>query len=165
MKLIQKQILLKKCQNEGFTLIELLVVIIIVGILAAIAFPNFINQIGKARETDAKIMLGTIMRAQHAHHFEKKTFANNINALGIGNIGANQYYTYPNPAIATNDLVKHQAISILPESNKIRNFSIGIYHQSGLFDSVLCQSKDINEPVEAPNTVLGICTNDGIKLK
>jgi prepilin-type N-terminal cleavage/methylation domain-containing protein len=62
-------------KEQGFTLIELLVVVIIIGILAAIAIPNTMSQIGKAREGEAKSLIGALNRAQQAYYFENRAFA------------------------------------------------------------------------------------------
>jgi type IV pilus assembly protein PilA len=82
----------KKKGNEGFTLIELLVVIIIVGVLAAIALPSFLNQIGKARGSEAKSNLGTINRSQQAYRLEQNQFANALTSLDAKVTG--KFYTY-----------------------------------------------------------------------
>ncbi len=53
--------------EKGFTLIELLVVILIIGILAAIAIPAFLNQRGKAYDSTAKSQVKTLQTAEETY--------------------------------------------------------------------------------------------------
>jgi type IV pilus assembly protein PilA len=74
----------KKNAEKGFTLIELLVVIIIIGILAAIALPSFLNQAAKARQSEAKTYVGSLNRGQQAYYLEKQQFARDLGTLAVG---------------------------------------------------------------------------------
>ncbi|MDJ0567928.1 MAG: type IV pilin-like G/H family protein [Pleurocapsa sp. MO_192.B19] len=144
-KLLQN--LNNKKDNKGFTLIELLVVVIIIGVLAAVALPNLLSQVGKARESEGKTTVGSVNRAQQAFHFERRTFAPAAtditaanNALGV--VVNPRYYGYALTLTdANNALVAANAIDA--NNDGIRQYGGGISHLNGTYDTSLCQSNDV----------------------
>lgn len=155
----------RKNKQQGFTLIELLVVMMLIGLLAAISMPNFLNQIRKARQIEAKNNLGAIARAQQAYHFEHKTFASTLTQLSANDMFTPKYYNYPSPDTATDSLLKQRATAIDANSDRVRDYALGVYFNAGSYALALCEGKDLGEVVEAPDSLAGSCTNDGIKLK
>src|ERR1700741_5616605 len=60
--------------QEGFTLIELLVVILIIGILAAVAIPAFLNQRGKAQDANVKSDINTAQTAEETFYTDGQSY-------------------------------------------------------------------------------------------
>jgi len=61
--------------KKGFTLIELMIVVAIIGILAAIAIPNFLRFQAKSKQSEAKTNLGGIFTAETSYFAEENVFA------------------------------------------------------------------------------------------
>ena len=64
----------KKSLSRGFTLIELMIVVAIIGILAAIAVPNFIRFTARARQSEAKSNLKGFYTAAKSYYAENSTY-------------------------------------------------------------------------------------------
>src|SRR6476646_9132401 len=58
--------------QKGFTLIELMIVVAIIGILAAIAIPNFVAYQAKSKQSEAKVSLGAIFTSAVAYQAESQ---------------------------------------------------------------------------------------------
>ncbi|RKI07022.1 prepilin-type N-terminal cleavage/methylation domain-containing protein [Corallococcus sp. AB030] len=78
-------------KKGGFTLIELMIVVAIIGILAAIAIPNFMRFQAKSKQSEAKTNLKALYTAQKAYFGEKDTYLVNFKKLGFTPEAGNRY--------------------------------------------------------------------------
>jgi type IV pilus assembly protein PilA len=76
--------------QRGFTLIELLIIVAIIGVLAAIAIPNFLRYQARARQSEVKTNLSSLFIAQSAFAAELSYYGN-INQIGFVPIGTHRY--------------------------------------------------------------------------
>ncbi len=77
-----------KKQINGFTLIELMIVVAIIGILAAVAYPAYQDQVSKTRRTDAQGTLMSLANAMERFFIQQNTFA--TAAVGAGGVFPNK---------------------------------------------------------------------------
>lgn len=61
-------------KKQGFTLIELMVAIAIIGILAAIAYPNYVDSVRKAKRADGKAALVNAAQRMEVYYGRKATY-------------------------------------------------------------------------------------------
>lgn len=68
--------------RRGFTLLELMIVLVVVGILATIAYPSFIEQIRKSRRADAITELNQVVQAQERYRANNSNYGTRFIVTG-----------------------------------------------------------------------------------
>ncbi len=94
--------------DEGFTLIELMIVIAIIGILAAIAIPQFAAFKKRSYNSTAQSDIRNIATAQEAYYVDESTYSNNYADLTGSSYG---YYQSGNVEVDTSGTADNYTIT------------------------------------------------------
>ncbi len=70
-------------KSRAFTLIELLVVVLIIGILAAVALPQYSKVVQRTRNVELKQLIRTVAEAEQVYYLANGKYAGNFNELDV----------------------------------------------------------------------------------
>ena len=82
--------------RDGFTLIELMVVVVVIGILASLTIPRYVNYTRTTKEAEAKSLLRQIYTLEERHHARTDAYTTDIGLLegGAELPNSGRYFTY-----------------------------------------------------------------------
>ena len=154
----------RNSSGQGFTLLELIIVVIFLGILSAVAIPVFLGQIGKSRESESLLVLGSMARSQQSYHYLRGEFALTLAALEseTGPISS-KYHDVDNITGSANT-VKIQIIALDPGKDQVRDYAAGVYFQDGSYLRSTCQGALVGAAVQVGNLPDDPCSNNGVKI-
>ena len=137
----------------GFTLIELLVVVLIIGILAAMALPQYFKAVERARMAEAITIMDSVVKAQRRKFMQTNRYAHVFEGLDVSPKGATGdfYRTYgdgsdghENGFVITietgNEVQAYRVVGGIPDHRSLQyQYSLIRYYQS---DNVTCNGRN-----------------------
>ncbi|ACC98830.1 PilE-like protein [Elusimicrobium minutum Pei191] len=133
--------------NKGFTLIELLVVVLIIGILAAIALPQYTKTVEKSRAAEALLNLKAISDAANRFYLMNNTY-NGIDISATGNLDIEppattatskfDYVATPASPTTTLTITAYRRVGTTTGSASSKQYSIAFVLTNGATTSRTC---------------------------
>jgi type IV pilus assembly protein PilA len=120
---------MKKLVQKGFTLIELMIVVAIIGILAAIAIPNFIKFQARSKQSEAKANLKAIFTAQKAFFQEKDRFSSLTGEVGFEPERNNRYAYF----LAATGTLEDRAASVITQATTYTGIQVDVFKYGTAF--------------------------------
>ncbi len=112
-------------RSKGFTLMELMFVVIIIAVLAAIAFPNYTRQVQKSRRTDAHTLLMRIAAEQERYYTNFNRYTADLTGGAPGGLGMAQITSengfYTATAVVANANQTYQ-LTATPTGNQVSDY-------------------------------------------
>ena len=144
--------LVRKAES-GFTLVELMIVVAIIGILAAVAIPNYRNYQMKAKTTEARVNLGAIRGLQESYAAERDTYLPSTHYPGFTQGQKKEW-----DETATN-AANFTAVGFQPSGNVYYSYAMNA-SEDQRYEIIAAQDLDSNgATIDAADNFDGACGN------
>ncbi len=157
------------CYNgkNAFTLIELLVVVLIIGILAAVAVPQYQKAVWKSRYTQAKVLAKTIANAEEAYYLANGQYTTDFETLSIdlpatsfNNAIPRAYFSWGYCGLYNVDGRSEVTCTLTKNGKSYLKYWLGFSHSVYLTDRAACLAFGTSGKPAAGDINYQICKSD-----